>query len=52
MANIREDKGYTYGISASLASMPEGAFAGISCQADNSFAQAVSSNLFILFCVI
>lgn len=41
MANIREDKGYTYGISASLACMPEGAFAGISCQADNSFAQAV-----------
>lgn len=41
MANIREDKGYTYGISASLAGFPEGAFAGISCQTDNRFAEAV-----------
>lgn len=41
MSNIREDKGYTYGITASLAGLPEGAFVGISCQADNRFAEAV-----------
>ncbi|MDE6527554.1 MAG: insulinase family protein [Muribaculaceae bacterium] len=41
MTNIREDKGFTYGINASLAGCPEGAFVGISCQSDNRFAEAV-----------
>lgn len=41
MSNIREEKGYTYGISASTASLPEGAFTIISCQCDNRFAHAV-----------
>ena len=41
MSNIREDKGYTYGVTASLAGMPEGAFTGISCQTDNRFVEPV-----------
>lgn len=41
MSNIRENKGYTYGISASLSSMPEGSIVGVSCEADNRYARAV-----------
>lgn len=36
MSNIREDKGYTYGISAYLSSTEEGAFITIATQTDNS----------------
>lgn len=38
MANIREDKGYTYGITASLNGAPERATVEIACQTDNRFA--------------
>lgn len=41
MRNIREEKGYTYGISASMASLPEGTYAVVSCQCDNRYARAV-----------
>ncbi len=37
MTNIREDKGYTYGITASLNGAPEGASVEIACQTDNRF---------------
>lgn len=36
MANIREDKGYTYGISAFPTPRLEGTFINIECQTDNS----------------
>ncbi len=41
MTNIREDKGYTYGISAALLGQWEGGVMTISTQCDNSYAQAV-----------
>ena len=41
MSNIREQKGYTYGITASLLPSKEGAFISISCETDNRFAQKV-----------
>lgn len=41
MANIREDKGYTYGISAMLMGHWEGGVMTISTQCDNSYANAV-----------
>lgn len=41
MTNIREDKGYTYGISAALLGNWEGGVATISTQCDNSYASAV-----------
>lgn len=41
MTNIREDKGYTYGITASLNGAPEGATVDIACQTDNRFTDAV-----------
>lgn len=41
MTNIREDKGYTYGISAALLGNWEGGVATISTQCDNSYANAV-----------
>jgi len=41
MSNIREEKGYTYGITSSLSSLPEGAFVTISCQTDNRYVGAV-----------
>lgn len=39
MSNIREEKGYTYGINAYLLGYPEGAFAGVSSSTDNSTAE-------------
>lgn len=36
MTNIREDKGYTYGISASLLGYRNNSFISISCQCDTS----------------
>ncbi|MDE6127422.1 MAG: insulinase family protein [Muribaculaceae bacterium] len=41
MTNIREEKGYTYGISASLNGALEGAAVEIACQTDNRFADDV-----------
>lgn len=41
MKNIREDKGYTYGITAGVASLPEGAFVNVTCQTDNRYASKV-----------
>lgn len=41
MSNIREEKGYTYGISASVSSLHEGASVSVSCEADNRYAAAV-----------
>lgn len=41
MSNIREDKGYTYGINASLASLKEGAHISVNCQCDNKYSDLV-----------
>ncbi len=41
MSNIREDKGYTYGISANLTSTLEDGNVIISCECDNKYANAV-----------
>lgn len=41
MTNIREDKGYTYGIGASLIPSLEGANVIISCECDNRYTDAV-----------
>lgn len=45
MSNIREDKGYTYGISALLNAIPEGASIIISCECDNAYAEAVLTEI-------
>ena len=45
MANIREEKGYTYGITASLNGAPEGAAVEIACQTDNRFTHDVLSEI-------
>ena len=41
MSNIREDKGYTYGISAVLTDLPEGSCVVIACECDNAYSRAV-----------
>lgn len=41
MANIREDKGYTYGISAYPTPRLEGTFINIECQTDNRYVEDV-----------
>lgn len=41
MANLREDKGYTYGASAALYGTAEGCFTGIDVRCDNSHTDAV-----------
>ena len=41
MANIREDKGYTYGISASLLGYKEGGIMSIATQCDNQYVSAL-----------
>ncbi len=45
MANIREDKGLTYGISAGLYGTPEGAYVGISAEFDPMFTDAVITEI-------
>lgn len=45
MSNIREDKGYTYGVNASLVSLPEEAHVSITCQTDNRYAEAVLNEI-------
>jgi predicted Zn-dependent peptidase len=37
MSNIREEKGYTYGITAALSSLPEGSRIRINCEAGNEY---------------
>lgn len=46
MSNIREDKGYTYGISASMQPSLEGTDIRISCENDNRFTGAVLNETF------
>lgn len=41
MSNIREDKGYTYGITAKLAPSPDGDSIVISCETDNRYVPEV-----------
>lgn len=41
MQNIREDKGYTYGIYSSLNNFSEGTFAIIGCECDSSYTEGV-----------
>ena len=41
MKNIREDKGYTYGISSGLLGCPEGSYALITAQTDNRHVEAL-----------
>lgn len=46
MQNIREDKGYTYGIYAQYNSLlPEGTFASISCECDPAYTDGVLSEI-------
>ena len=45
MQNIREDKGYTYGIYAQLNIMREGSFANISCECDPTYTAGVLSEI-------
>jgi predicted Zn-dependent peptidase len=45
MANIREDKGYTYGIQAGLLGSPEGTLMAILTSADNSYVDAVLTEI-------
>lgn len=41
MANVREDKGYTYGIHANLLGYREGAMTMIGCECDNKYTDAL-----------
>lgn len=41
MQNIREDKGYTYGIYSQLNVLKEGAFASINCECDRAYTDKV-----------
>ncbi len=41
MSNIREDKGYTYGISASMTPYHEGSFVTIACEGDNRYTEEI-----------
>lgn len=41
MTNIREDKGYTYGISAALLGSHDGSYVTISAQCDNRYTEAL-----------
>ncbi len=45
MTNIREDKGYTYGISANLIPSLEGSNIVISCECDNRYTNAVVNEI-------
>ncbi len=45
MSNIREDKGYTYGISAYLAGYPDGAIVNIVTETDNRYLTPLLSEL-------
>lgn len=45
MTNIREEKGLTYGIYASLNGAQEGAYLNISAQCDNAYAQRVVTEI-------
>ena len=45
MSNIREEKGYTYGINASISSLHEGASVSVSCETDNRYASAVRNEI-------
>lgn len=47
MANIREDKGYTYGISANLIPSLEGSNIVISCECDNRYTDAVVNEIWL-----
>lgn len=41
MLNLREDKGYTYGVSASLTGYPDGSFVSIASECDNRYTAAL-----------
>lgn len=45
MSNIREDKGYTYGIQAGLLGSPEGTVMLVQTSADNAYAEAVVNEI-------
>lgn len=45
MANIREEKGYTYGISSYLAGSLEGSFTGIAAQCDMTYTEPVITEI-------
>lgn len=45
MSNIREDKGYTYGITANLLPSLEGGDVVISCECDNRYAEATVNEI-------
>ena len=45
MTNIREDKGYTYGIQAGLLGSPEGTFMVVQTSADNMYVDAVLAEI-------
>ncbi|MBD5226124.1 MAG: insulinase family protein [Bacteroidales bacterium] len=45
MSNIREENGYTYGISASLTPYQEGSFVTIACEGDNRYAGDITREI-------
>ncbi len=45
MSVIREEKGYTYGISATLSSYMEGSFITVACETDNSYVEDVKNDI-------
>lgn len=45
MSNIREEKGYTYGISALLISYHEGSFITIACEGDNRYSEDIKREI-------
>lgn len=45
MSNIREEKGYTYGISASLNLCREGSFVSVICETDNRYVDDVKREI-------
>lgn len=46
MSNIREDKGYTYGISAGVSSYPESSLLVISTEADNEYVEPLINEIY------
>lgn len=46
MSNIREDKGYTYGISAGLLSYPDSSVLSVSTEADNKYVEPLIAEIY------
>lgn len=47
MSNIREDKGYTYGIGSSIVTLPQATYLSISTQTGTEYTEALINEIFI-----